>query len=324
MNEDAIIMDEAPGVLLAANFYGPRHEEVAGTLDDARAGLLASFGARRDERPAYLDVIEDADHVRGLRLEDGWSEEWDGWYRYRCGAGSACEGKFEWWEPESDWYAVSATEDRSPREYVLARTAGWGDWLPEKLHTDHGAIRIARRYQSTTDGGTGRFHQDGYFGTMEHAAFGSGFYRFRDWHSQGGDIWDFYSRGTGFQGDLSGSRPAGSASWSGHMIGHQSGVKVGEDPFVEGRAGVSVSLSDNLVDIGFSDIRSVDRERSLANFGFEDIPLSSDGTFEGFDRGLVEGAFFGPAHEEVAGMFQQNDNNVVGSFGAIKPDQPGN
>ena len=51
------------------------------------------------------------------------------------------------------------------------------------------------------------------------------------------------------------------------------------------------------------------------------IPLKSDGTFDGFD----EGAFFGPAHEEVAGMFQKNANNVTGSnvtgsFGAVNRD----
>ena len=63
----------------------------------------------------------------------------------------------------------------------------------------------------------------------------------------------------------------------------------------------------------------MDGERSLPNFGFDDIPLSSDGTFDGFDEGNVEGAFFGPSHEEVAGMFQKNDNNVIGSFGAVKP-----
>ena len=39
------MVDDASGVSLAADFYGPRHEEVAGTLDDTRACLLASFGA---------------------------------------------------------------------------------------------------------------------------------------------------------------------------------------------------------------------------------------------------------------------------------------
>ena len=72
--------------------------------------LLASFGARHDERPAYLDAIAAADHVRGMMYQDGFSEDGDGWSRFRCGAGSACEGKFEWWRPENDWYDVSPTQ----------------------------------------------------------------------------------------------------------------------------------------------------------------------------------------------------------------------
>ena len=314
------IRDNASRVSLVADFYGPRHEEVAGTLDDSQAGLLASFGAKYDERPARLDVITDADHVRGMVYQDGFSEEEDGWYRFRCGEGAACEGKFEWWEPENDWFAVSAEGDLSPRERVLEWTAGWGDWVSEDMLADHGAIRIARRYANATDGGTGRYHKDGYFGTMTHAAFGTGFYRYRDWERQDDENLDFYIVGTGFQGDLSGTRPAESATWEGRMLGHQRGLAAGEDPFVEGRASVSVSLYNNQVDIGFSSLRSMDRARSLANFGFDDISLASDGTFDGFDEGNVEGAFFGPAHQEVAGMFQNNVNEVTGSFGAVDTD----
>ena len=104
------------------------------------------------------------------------------------------------------------------------------------------------------------------------------------------------------------------------MVGHQRGLGAGEDPFVEGDARVRASLFSNRVDIDFWNVHSIDRERSLTNFGFDDIPLESDGTFFGFDLGTVEGAFFGPAHEEVAGMFHKNDNDVTGSFGAIKSD----
>ena len=165
-----------------------------------------------------------------------------------------------------------------------------------------------------------RRHWDGYFGTMEHAAFGTGFYQYDDWERQDGDIWDFYIRGTGFQGDISGTRPAGSAIWEGQMLGHQSGLAAGEDPFVQGRAQVSVSLRRNQVDIAFSGVKSMDRERSLSNFGYDDIPLKLDGTFDGFDEGPMEGAFFGPAHQEVAGMFHNSVNEVTGSFGAVNRD----
>ena len=314
------IRDNASGVSLIGDFYGPRHEEIAGTLDDSRAGLLASFGAKHDERPAYLDVITEGDHVRGMMYQDEFNEVGIGWHRFRCGEGSACEGKFEWWEPDNDWYDVNAEGDRSPRERMLSWTAGWGDWVSEDMFADHGAIRIARRYASETDGGTGRYQQDGYYGTMKHAAFGTGFQRFYDWEESDAEQWNHYIRGTGFQGDLSGTRPAESATWGGRMLGHQSGLETGEDPFVEGRARVRVSLYNNQVDVEFSNVRSTDRGRSLANFGFDDITLASDGTFDGFDEGPVEGAFFGPAHEEVAGMFHKNDISVLGSFGAVSLD----
>ena len=318
--DDNAIRHHTAGVSLMANFYGPQHQEVAGTLDDSRAGLLASFGARQDDRPTRMDVIEDADHVRGKVVQGGVSDDTDGWRRYRCGAASDCEGKFQWWEPESAWYDVAATENRSPRERVLSFTAGWGDWLSSDMFADHDSIRIERRYGQDTDGRQGRFKQDGYYGVMEYAAFGTGFYRYDDWENQDGDLLDFYIRGTGFQGTRSGTRPTASATWNGWMVGHQSGLEIGEDPFVEGHARVRVSLSSNDVDIDFSNVTSIDRERSLDNFGYDDISLSPDGTFNGFDEGSLEGAFFGPDHQEVAGMFNRNGISVIGSFGAVVQD----
>ena len=206
---DNTITHDSAGVSLVADFYGPRHEEVAGTLDDSRAGLVASFGARHDERLPRPEVIAAADRVIGMMYQDGFSETGDGWHRFRCGAGFDCEGRQNWWEAGSAWYDVSAEEDRTPRERVLVWTAGWGDWMSEDMFADHGAIGIARRHAGETDGGKGRFQADGYFGTMEHAAFGTGFRSYRDWERQDGEIWNFYILGTGFQGDLSGTPPGG-------------------------------------------------------------------------------------------------------------------
>ena len=104
------------------------------------------------------------------------------------------------------------------------------------------------------------------------------------------------------------------------MVGHQSGVAAGEDAFVQGHATVSVSPFSSEVDIDFAGVISMDRARTLTDFGFDDIPLGTDGSFEGYNRGHVEGAFFGPSHEEVAGMFQHNVNQVMGSFGAVAQD----
>lgn len=312
----------APGISLAAHFYGPDHDEIAGILDDSRAGLLASFGAGMDDRPARGDLLAQAGHVRGFTYRSGWDQNRDGWRRFRCGAGSDCEGRFTWWERENSWYDVSATDHSSPRERVLIWTAGWGDWKSEDLVFDDGRIGISRRYASATDGGQGRYQADGYFGAMNHVAFGTGFYSYRDWQRQDGSIWDFNINGTGVQGNISGSRPSGSATWEGRMVGYESGLSSGDDPFVQGRARLTTALDSRRIDIDFDRVTSMDRERSLADFGFHDIELDEDGTFDDFDEGMVEGAFFGPENDETAGSFHKNSNKVTGSFGAVvrEPD----
>ena len=198
------ISHEVTGVLLAADFYGSRHQEIAGTLDDSRAGLLASFGAKHDENPTHFDVIKEADYFRDMTYQRDYDSEGGRWYVYRCGSESTCERTRN---NENSWYSVSAADDHLSQDNVGIWTASWGDWLSEDLHADHEAIRIVRRYDSGTDGGTGRFQQDGYFGTMEHAAFGTGFYSFVDWDWPDGERSHFYDVGAGFYGDLSGTRP---------------------------------------------------------------------------------------------------------------------
>ena len=317
------IIDDAPGVSLAADFYGPRHDEIAGTLDDSRAGLVASFGARRDDRPDSRDVVAGADRVRGMMLgsSSGIGDGAFGWHRLRCGAGSDCASQYRAWGEHLEWNEVAATDGLSPRERVLALTAGWGEWLSEDLLFDGGAIRMARRHAGFTDGRRGRYGADGYYGTMTHAAFGVGSHNYRNWAGDDGELGSSSARGAGFQGELAGSAPDGHAVWQGRMVGRQSGLAAGEDPFVQGAARVSVSLSRGEVDIGFTGVTAMDRGRSVADFGFAAVPLGSDGTFFGYDQGHVEGAFFGPAHEEVAGAFQNNANSVLGAFGAVQlPD----
>ena len=314
------IRDDLPGVSLVADFFGPAHEEVAGTLDDSREGLVASFGARHDDRRTWHDVVSGADHVRGMTYQSPFDgdEVQEGWFRYRCGAGSDCEGIYRWWEDGRDWYSIGSFGEFSPRERVLDWTVGWGPWISEELHADYGNIRVVRRYEGDTDGGTGRYQADGYFGTMEYAAFGTKFSRFDDWNWANGDVSNFHGWGTGFQGDRSGTRPTERATWEGLMLGYQAGLEPGEDPFVQGHARVDVSLYRNTVDVDFSGIRSLDGERRVFGFGYDDIGLLEDGSFAGFDDGRMEGAFFGSAHEEVAGMFHNNARSVTGSFGAVR------
>ena len=304
------------GATLRADFYGPRHQDVAGTLHDPRAGLLAGFGATVDDRPSREEEVASADHVGGYSFQRGAADPADdGWYTYRCEVDSDCEFRHGATTGWTDWTATT-------REGVLAATAGWELRSGEIPDADHGFVRIARQSLAVTDGGRGRHVMDGYTGTLENVAFGAGFEKYTDeWTDPDGQPAGFYGKWAGFQGALSGSVPSSVARWSGPMVGY-SGHAANEAPFVEGLAMIAFSLSDNQVDLAFSEVVSRDGSRQLADFGFDDLRLGTDGTFGGGGTtGLVDGALFGASHEEAAGAFHHNAASVTGSFGARRmPD----
>ena len=305
------------GSTLRADFYGPRHQDVAGTLHDPGAGLLAGFGATVDDRPSREEVIASADHMGGNSYQRGAADPADdGWYTYRCEVDSDCESRHGATTGWTDWTATT-------REGVLTATAGWELRSGEIPDADHGFVRIARQSLAVTDGGRGRHVMDGYTGTLENVAFGAGFEKYTDeWTDPDGQPAGFYRKWAGFQGALSGGVPSSVARWSGGMVGYHSGRAANEAPFVEGLATVGLSLSDSRVDVAFSEVVSRDGSRQLADFGFDDLRLGTDGTFTGGGTaGLVDGALFGSSHEEAAGAFHHNAAGVTGSFGARRmPD----
>ena len=54
----------------SAELYGPGHDAIAGTLNGANAGLLATFGALRDARPAREDLGMQATVPRRLHARE--------------------------------------------------------------------------------------------------------------------------------------------------------------------------------------------------------------------------------------------------------------
>ena len=89
LSENAIV-GTAEYSTLAADFYGPEHdEEVAGTLLDPRAGLIASFGATHDDRLDREEVIGSTDYLVGISTRQGATDPADnGWFQYLCETGS--------------------------------------------------------------------------------------------------------------------------------------------------------------------------------------------------------------------------------------------
>ena len=152
LSENALIGTDTRSTFLA-DLYGPAHEEVAGTLRDPRAGLLASFGATYDDRPVREDVIVSADYIFGQSSQHGSADPAnDGWYHYRCGTDSACELNHA---ASSGWTGWTATT----RDSVLASTAGWPWQGTERPDADYDFVRITRQTAASTDGAQGR-HAD--------------------------------------------------------------------------------------------------------------------------------------------------------------------
>ena len=309
------ILGIGPGVTFQADFYGPKHKDVAGVLHDPQTGLIAAFGATLDERPYREEVIASADFMAGLSYQHGSANPIDDGRRlYRCGTDASCEMRYDPFGPGgwSDWMATS-------RENALTSTAGWTWRNFARTEADYDFLRLERFTSASTDGARGRHVIDGLTGTLEHMAFGFGFMRSKNWETDA--ISDnFRNYWTGVQGTLSGSLLNGSARWTGLMVGYQRSYDRGENPFVEGRARVDFSLSSNLVDVKFSEVASRDGKRVLSDFGFEDLQAAADGTFRGGDEGIIRGAFFGPAQEEAGGMFHHNATKVIGSFGARRQE----
>ncbi len=118
-------------------------------------------------------------------------------------------------------------------------------------------------------------------------------------------------------GDLTGSRPTGSATWLGLMVGTPAtGNNLGDR--LQGDAALNYDMSaGGGLDVAFSSIKNIDRGTAHTTpiVQFADVPISSRGTFEtGFAGNRIQGGFYGPDHVEAAGIFEQS--NIVGAFGA--------
>lgn len=316
------ILGTASGSTLRADFYGPRHEDVAGALHDPGAGLLASFGATHDDRPSREDVVASSDYMVGLTLgTEGtsdrlgkWSNSVSMWHEYRC-------------DPDCQVRSVSGGQNAwmpADEAQVLGLTAGWGSQSNESVDADYGFMQVTRNSQASTDGARGRHVVDSYAGTLKGSTFSTGFENYTDWLDEPdaenlsilGTVW------SGVQGTLTGTPLDGVAGWSGKMLGYQQGHDAFQNPFVEGLATIRFSLSDYSLDVAFSEVASRDGEREVADFGFDNLRLESDGTFSLWDAsGIISGGLFGVSHQEASAAFQHNATYILGSFGARRlPD----
>ena len=117
-------------------------------------------------------------------------------------------------------------------------------------------------------------------------------------------------------GDLTGSRPTGTATWRGLMVGTPAtGADRGDR--LQGDAALTYTLEAQTLGAAFTNIKNIDRLRAhpTSSVLFTGVPVAADGTFRaGATGNRIQGGFYGPGHAETAGIFEQS--NIVGAFGA--------
>ena len=117
-------------------------------------------------------------------------------------------------------------------------------------------------------------------------------------------------------GNDTGSRPTGSATWIGLMLG---GTNInGRAQALQGDARIVYNLGRNVLDAAFTDIYNLDtvQRHVVPELGWSGVSVARDGSF-GQDVSSVNsimGRFYGPGHAEVGGVFHHP--TAIGAFGA--------
>ena len=104
-------------------------------------------------------------------------------------------------------------------------------------------------------------------------------------------------------GDLTETRPEGSATWLGLMVGTPATGNSRGDLLL-GDAALNYDLSVGALDVAFSSIKNIDRGTAHETEAvlFADVPMTDGGTFQaGLAGNRIQGGFYGPGHAEAAG-----------------------
>ena len=114
-------------------------------------------------------------------------------------------------------------------------------------------------------------------------------------------------------GDASGSNPPttlGNAVWNGAVVG----VAPAAGQEYNGEATLTLDANNMDLDVTLSNIWSLDRQDQWPTLSWINVPIENGQfTTEGTEN-LLDGHFFGPQHEEAAGIFERGE--LVGAFGA--------
>ncbi|MCY4005753.1 MAG: hypothetical protein OXE84_02850 [Rhodobacteraceae bacterium] len=121
-------------------------------------------------------------------------------------------------------------------------------------------------------------------------------------------------------GNATGSRPVGgSATWRGVMVGGDFGRVEG----FQGDATITADFEASNVDVAFTNIHEFMTGGRRNDISFNNVPFTADGFASGSRTSggnYIDGTFYGPNHAEAGGVFETDNGNRFGSFGARRQD----
>ena len=168
----------------------------------------------------------------------------------------------------------------------------------------------------------------GYGAWATYSAWGAGVERIIDYRGTGANLRitdrlsahvDAFGTAPGMSFADASAGMTGSATWTGALLG----VDIGRAmlPPVFGDAAMTVDLADLDGTLAFSNLTTaIDgevhdfRRRSL------DYAITVTGNGFGDGNGIVQGSFYGPGHEEMAGVLDDRSSgvNLIGGFGGVR------
>ena len=114
-------------------------------------------------------------------------------------------------------------------------------------------------------------------------------------------------------GDNTGSRPTGSATWRGVMVGGTGDI-ISPD-VIQGDATLTYDVGRNDLDVAFTNVYNLDERTRFTDMQWSDVRVASNGDFnQQSATGSILGRFYGPGHVEVGGTFEHIE--AIGAFGA--------
>ncbi len=111
-------------------------------------------------------------------------------------------------------------------------------------------------------------------------------------------------------GERTGTAPSGNATWEGVMLGH---TRHGSVQPLQDDAILNFKLDAMAIDVFFSKIKNLTTRDDFPDLRFDDVAVSKGAFTNRTDTAHIAGRFYGPAHEEVGGVFTYP--TALGAFG---------